>query len=155
MKVKNNWFDMLADALCLAMLAGVTVWIWQIWADIPPQVPTHYNALGEADGWGSKNMVIVFLVISWLMYVIISATEFFPQAWNTGVQVTEANRDRVYRTLKYMMKTTKLLTVGLFVFLLMSTAQTWDSLGEWFLSVFLLVLFGQMVFWIIRLNKVK
>lgn len=155
MKIKNNWFDILVDALCLALLAGVTVWLWQGWADVPQQVPTHYNAAGEVDGWGGKGSIIMLLVLGWLMYLTLSATEYFPQAWNTGVQVTEENRERIYRTLKYMMKTTKLLTVGVFVFLPVSTALAVESLGEWFLPVFMLVLFGQMVFWIIRLNKVK
>ncbi len=155
MKIKNNWFDILVDALCLALLAGVTVWLWQGWADVPQQVPKHYNEVGEVDDWGGKGSIIMLLVLGWLMYLTLSATELFPQAWNAGVQVTEENRERVYRTLKYMMKTTKLLTVWVLAFLAVSTARAEASLGEMFLPVFELVLFGQMVFWIIRLNKVK
>lgn len=155
MKVKNNWFDMLVDALCAAMLAGVTVWLWLIWPDVPQQVPTHYNALGEVDGWGGKYMVAVLLGLAWVMYVGMTAAEFFPRFWNSGVQITEENRERVYRTLKHMLKCSKLLVVSVFAFLVVSTAQAWQSLGAWFLPVFLLLTFGQTIFWMVRLHRVK
>ena len=51
----------------------------------------------------------------------MSVIERFPGLWNTGVAVTKENKHRIYRILKDMLKTVKLLVVIVFTYLLMSS----------------------------------
>lgn len=41
--------------LMLPMVIGLIVW-----NKLPEQVPMHWNAAGEVDGWGSKSMLVFF-----------------------------------------------------------------------------------------------
>lgn len=42
--------------LLLPMLIGLV-----LWNKLPEQVPMHWNAAGEVDGWGSRSMLVFFL----------------------------------------------------------------------------------------------
>lgn len=58
--------------LLLPMVIGLIVW-----NKLPEQVPMHWNAVGEVDGWGSKaTMVFAFplfvLAIHWLCILVTS-----------------------------------------------------------------------------------
>ena len=57
------------------------------------------------------------LVVQWGLYLLCTGVEQVPQVWNTGVKVTAANRERVYRILKYMLETLKLIIQIIFSFL--------------------------------------
>lgn len=44
-----------------------------IWNVLPEQVPIHWNANGEIDGWGSKaTLLIIPFILPVLIYVILS-----------------------------------------------------------------------------------
>lgn len=86
------------------------------------------------------------------MYIGMTVIEYYPQIWNTGVTVTDENRERVYRILKNMLGTIKLLTVGVFSFLTVNSILAKD-LPAWFLPIFLIVMFGAMIFYIVKLVR--
>lgn len=154
MKLKKNVYDILVEILCLILLVGIWIYLWISWGDIPDQIPGHYNAMGEVDRVGSKTELFVIPIISWIMYLGMTVIEKFPQVWNTGVKVTEENKERVYRVLKNMLSTVKLLTVAVFVYLTIMSAQA-IALPVWFLPVFLTLMFGSLIFFIIKLVRVK
>jgi uncharacterized membrane protein len=97
MKVKTNKYDFFVEACCLLCLIGVLIYLAIAWQHIPQQVPGHYNALGEIDKMTSKGTLITLLITSWIMYIGISVIEKLPQIWNTGVNVIEENKEKVYR----------------------------------------------------------
>ena len=59
--------------ILLPMLAGLI-----LWNRLPELLPTHWNAAGEIDGWGSRTMVVFgeslgLLGIHWLCIVLCFA----------------------------------------------------------------------------------
>lgn len=154
MKIKNNKIDMMMEIICLISLAGITLFLIINWASIPEKVPMHYDWAGNINRWGSKAELVILPIISWMLYLFITAMEQFPTMWNTGVTVTEENQERVYRTLKYMVKSLKLIMVLDFTVLNICSI-TGRELPGWFLIVFLGAVFGDLIIWIIRLMKVK
>lgn len=78
------------------LLAGV-VYVAVRYASLPAEIPTHYNAFGEVDGWGSRGTLWIMPVIGILCDALMLAVSFFPQTWNVGTRVTPFNRVRVYR----------------------------------------------------------
>ena len=78
------------------LLAGV-VYVAVRYAQLPAEIPTHYNAFGEIDGWGSRGTLWIMPVIGILCDAVMLAVSFFPQTWNVGTRVTPFNRARVYR----------------------------------------------------------
>ncbi len=154
MFVKRSKYDIVINLICLLLLLGVAGYLAVNWSSIPDKIPSHYNAVGEVDSWGNKMELLVLAIIGWIMYIGITVLEQFPQAWNTGVTVTEENKARIYPILKMMISTLKLLVVGVFVFLALNSALA-KALPLWFLPVFLVVMFGSIVFFIVRLIRAK
>lgn len=154
MKTENTRADRILDFLGWILLIGTLAYLILGWSFFPDQIPMHYNGAGEIDRWGGKGEIIFIEVIMWLIYLGIGAVEKYPQIWNTGVEVTPKNKERVYRTLKYMLKTLKFLTALIFAYLIVNSLQS-VPLPEWFTSVSMLLVFGDMAFWMIRLFRIK
>ena len=59
--------------ILLPVLAGVV-----LWDTLPEQIPTHWNAAGEIDGWSSKTFAIfglplMMLAMHWLCVLVTAA----------------------------------------------------------------------------------
>jgi uncharacterized membrane protein len=62
---------------------------------LPERIPTHFNAAGQADGWGSPAMLLVFPGFAVAIYLLMSLVSRFPAAFNFPVRVTPLNRQRL------------------------------------------------------------
>lgn len=62
--------------LLLPMVIGLI-----LWNKLPEQIPMHWNAVGEVDGWGSKGMLVFYLplFIVGLQWVCALATSLVPE----------------------------------------------------------------------------
>lgn len=154
MKIKNSPADIIMEILGLIMLIGTPLYLLIRWSSIPDKLPMHYNFAGEIDRWGGKGEILFLVVMVWILYLMISLVEHFPSIWNTGVQVTSENRARVYRTLKYIVKTLKLVMTLIFTFLIFNTVAG-TPLPRWFTPAYLILIIGDFAFWLIRLYRVR
>ncbi len=154
MKVKRSKFDIVVNILSLIMLVGVAVYLAVSWIGLPDKIPGHYNALGQVDRWGSKGELLFTPIVSWILFLGITLLERFPHIWNTGVAVTEENREQVYRILKSLIGTVKLLIVAVFAFISVNMMSA-HNLPLWFIPVFLVLMFGSIIYFIVKLVRVK
>lgn len=154
MKVKNSVFDYIIEVICWGLVVGIPLYLLMNWQQIPEQIPMHYDAMGNIDRWADKGELIVMPIVTLIMYTFMTIIERFPQVWNTGVKVTEENQARVYRVLKNLVKTMKLIVIADFSFMTINSLIGRD-LPVWFTPVVLLLVFGNIIFWIIKLVKVK
>lgn len=115
-------YDFAVNIICILLFLGVAIYLGVTWQDIPDKIPGHYNAAGVVDRWGSKGELLVLPNVALILYIGMTVLEFFPQAWNTGVTITPENQDRVYRVLKNMVGTMKLLLTGIFTFITINSA---------------------------------
>ena len=152
MKIKNTKIDWIIEIVCLLLLGGITLYLILNWSFMPDKIPMHYNIAGEIDRWGKKTEIIFIPVVSWLLYGFITLMEQFPKTWNTGVQVTEENAPRVYRVLKSMVKTTKLFMVIMFFYITICSI-TAQSMSPWALLIEMVVIFGNLIYWMVKLFK--
>ena len=146
MKTENTRADRILDLLGWILLIGTLVYLILGWPSFPDQIPMHYNGAGEIDRWGGKGEIIFIEVMMWILYLGIGVVEKYPQIWNTGVEVTVKNKEKVYRTLKYMLKTLKFLTALIFAYLIVNSLQS-APLPGWFTPAVMILIFGDMAFW--------
>ena len=153
-KIERNALDVFEAIVSLSCLVGVTLYLILAWNTIPAKVPMHYNAAGEVNQWGSKSGLIIFPIISWLIYGMITLIERYPQIWNTGVRITKENRDQVYRLLKDLIAWVKMITLSIFgcLTVLSSLAR---SLPVWYLLAFVVLLFGVIAYYIVRITRTR
>ena len=89
-----------------------------------------------------------------VLYIGMTILERFPQVWNTGVRVTQENMFRVYGIIKSMISVVKLLIVATFVVITIITSLA-TNLPIWLMLVFIALIFGTIIFNIIRLVKAR
>ncbi|MBM6753108.1 DUF1648 domain-containing protein [Mediterraneibacter glycyrrhizinilyticus] len=154
MKTENTRADRILDFLGWILLIGTLAYLILGWSSFPDQIPMHYNGAGEIDRWGGKGEIIFIEVMMWILYLGIGVVEKYPQIWNTGVEVTAKNKEKVYRTLKYMLKTLKFLTALIFAYLIVNSLQS-APLPGWFTPAVMILVFGDMAFWLLRLFRIK
>ena len=82
------------------VLLGSIVFILIRFPSLPAQIPMHYNAAGEIDGYGSRLTLLLMPAIGLVLDGSIVLAERFPKSWNTGVKITLYNRVRVYRLVR-------------------------------------------------------
>ncbi|NFS28790.1 DUF1648 domain-containing protein [Clostridium botulinum] len=154
MKIKKNKYDIIINFLSLLCLFGTAIYLIISWSTIPSKIPGHYNTTGVVDKITDKNSLIMLLVVGWIMFIGLSIVEKFPQIWNTGIQVTEKNKEKVYRILKNMIGTMKLLIALAFSYLTLHST-TVENLSPLFLPVFLILIFGSIILFLFQLIKEK
>ena len=66
--IKKNWKTLLITSvvILLPILVGLV-----LWNQLPDQIPSHWDASGEIDGWSSKpftvfGMPLILLALQWL-----------------------------------------------------------------------------------------
>lgn len=152
--MKRNKYNVCMDFVCLTLLVGVLIYLFVVWGSLPDKVPGHYNAAGVVDRMGSKYELLITPIVAWIMFLGLSAIERFPQVWNTGVTVTEENKERVYRVIRNMISTLKVIMVAVFVSLSINSSLS-TSLPIWFTPGYIILIFGTLILFIIKLIKVS
>ena len=97
------------------MLLTYIIVLISIWSRIPDTVPTHFNAAGVADSYGSKRNLVFEPVLAAFLLLFLSLMERIPAIWNFPVAVTEENRERLYKIAMIMMGGIKVLITALLI----------------------------------------
>lgn len=98
---------------------------------------------------GDKSSCVVLLVIGGVMWLMMWGIEQVPMIWNTGVMVTEENRGRVYRILKNLLVTIRLVVAAIFAWMTVCSARS-QPLGSWFMPLTMLLVFGPIVLCLVQ-----
>jgi uncharacterized membrane protein len=154
MILRRKKIHYIIDILCLILLISTSIYLIISWSELPEKIPGHYDAYGNIDRWGSKTEIIVMPIFAWFMFISISILERFPQVWNTGVKVTEANAYKVYSTLYDMIITLKIILTLVFSFLIINSIHM-SNLPSIFLPVMLFLVFGDLIYHLLKLHRVK
>lgn len=122
---------------------------------LPDTIPTHFNAEGIADDWGSKTTIFFILGLNALIYVIFTVLNIWfavakdpralinlPSRWKAALDDTKLEKLRV--TLNRYLFLLKIVMQGLFTYILHIMIEiAWeraDSLGALFFLFTLAIL---------------
>lgn len=122
------------------------------WKNIPDMIPGHYNIVGEIDKYSSKNSIWILIVVQILLFTMISVLERFPNIWNTGVQITEENRERVYTNLRNMQTYLKMMIMIYFLYMTLQSIAG-ERLNSISVFTFLILIFGGMSIFLVKIFK--
>ncbi|MDF2483898.1 MAG: hypothetical protein K0R46_66 [Herbinix sp.] len=152
-KLPSTRFHKVIEITTLVILMTMVIYPIIVWGTLPAKLPMHYNALGEIDRWGSKLELIIMPVIGVLMYGLMTLVSAYPSTWNIPVTVTRENRIRVYQCTKSMLVLMKLEIIVIFAYLEYMILHL-QALASSFLGVVIVVVFGTIIFSIVRMYKV-
>jgi len=87
--------DLLFESLALlGLLSSVCLYIFSI-DSLPEKIPTHFGFSGKPDSWGSKNNLVIPLIVSFFMYLLLTISWFFPDRFNYPVKINSANKENL------------------------------------------------------------
>lgn len=153
----------MADKLVevLGWLILLTLWGWTIahYSSLPDTIPTHFNAAGEADGFGGKASIITLPIIATLLFIGLTVLNRYPHIFNYPTAITQDNALRLYTLATRMLRYLKLILVVVFGGIEFMTIQhaTGEAtgLGVWFLPLTLMLIFLPLIYFVIKSIKEK
>ena len=116
LKIKWNIWDYFLEVLSLIILASMWVYVATNYADLPEKIAHHFDLKGNPDRWGSKSIIWVMPFIATLLWILLSAINSFPHTFNYITILNEANVEYQYRLATRLIRTIKLVVLGLFFF---------------------------------------
>ncbi len=143
----------------LGWIILLVLWGWTIthYSSLPGTIPTHFNATGQADGFGSKATILSLPVIASLLFIGLTVLNRYPHIFNYPCPVTQDNALRLYtlatRMLRYL-KLVLLLVFGGIEFMTIQNATGKEAgLGAWFLPLTLVLVFLPLIYFVVKSFK--
>jgi uncharacterized membrane protein len=139
----------LLEAVSLFALLTMGWTTWQAFhgrVPLPKKIPTHFDAAGQPNGWGSPTMLLLLPCVAVLLYLTITLVSQFPSALNYPVRVTAQNRERLQQIALGMMAWIKAELCCLFAAIQYATIEAarrrQNGLPPALMPLALLVVFG-------------
>ncbi|MBC8060537.1 MAG: DUF1648 domain-containing protein [Clostridiaceae bacterium] len=158
-KVERTNFQRILGVASFVILVMFWIYLFTEWTSIPDKIPTHFGVLGEVDSWGSKNSVLMLPVIMTALYLLLTILSAFPQYYNYTVTITVENAAAQYKNARTLMLWITLQLVAVFSYITYISIQIGlgnnKGLGIWSLPVFLVGVFGTVIYYIRRMVKLK
>jgi uncharacterized membrane protein len=146
----------IAGWLVLSLLWIITLFYYK---NLPETIPTHFNAAGQADDYGSKPTMFLLPVLGTILFIGMTILNQFPQIFNYPVKITAENILKQYTMAIRMIRVLKLSILILFMmvaWLTNSTAFNGDGKQKiWFLPLMLGIIFIPLGFYIVRAFRNK
>ena len=156
-KIKHSRGDQSVELIGWLLLLCTWCFIMLVYPGLPATVPTHFNASGRADAYGSKSTLYLLPVISTLIFAGMTVLNKYPHIYNYPSVVTTENAYRLYSIATRVIRYLKTIVVAIFSSL---TFQTYHivkggarELGTWFLPLSIFLLFLPSVYVIIMASS--
>ena len=146
--------DKLVDILGWIILLALWALTITNYSSLPDTIPTHFNAAGEADGFGSKVTILSLPVIATLLFIGLTVLNRYPHSFNYPTAITQDNALRLYTLATRMLRYLKLVLVLVFGGIEFMTIQNATGkaagLGVWFLPLTLVLIFLPLIYFLIK-----
>ena len=102
-------------------LAGLAVMAWITYAalhgpePLPDRIPMHFDAAGNANGWGPPSSLSLLPVVAAALYLLITVISLLPTGIECAVKLTVESRERMQALIRQMLAWFKVELVGLFL----------------------------------------
>ncbi|WP_026374362.1 DUF1648 domain-containing protein [Agrococcus lahaulensis] len=83
--------------LALLCVAAITLWLLLRYTALPETIPTHFDATGEADAFGSRSSVLLLAGVMVVLAALLAWLSTKPRHLNYLAHLTDENAQRVYR----------------------------------------------------------
>jgi uncharacterized membrane protein len=146
--------DKMVELLGWLILLALWGWTFTHFSDLPDTIPTHFNAAGEADGFGSKASIIGLPFIATLLFIGLTVLNRYPHIFNYPTSITQDNALRQYTLATRMLRYLKLVLVLVFGGIELMTIQHATGkaagLGVWFLPLTLVLVFIPLIYFVVK-----
>lgn len=102
MKLPRTRLQLALEILTIITLAAQFIAPALLWGSLPDPMPTHYNAAGAVDGYGSRWTLVLFPVIALVGCAVVAVVIYRvkPEQWNLPFSVPPRRKRQVYTPVK-------------------------------------------------------
>jgi uncharacterized membrane protein len=159
LKIQLTPSDKVLELLGWGVLLALWIWTGTSYSNLPDTIPTHFNAAGEADGFGRKASIVGLPIIATLLYIGLTLLNRYPHIFNFPTPITQDNALKQYTNATRMIRYLKLILVLVFTGISYQTIQqangTGEGLGLWFLPLTLVLIFMPLIYFVIKSVQAK
>ena len=154
LQVPRSPLESVLEIFALAGLAGMVYGVAVNWSILPEKIPSHYGVSGQPDNWSGKSTLLILPIISAVLYTGLTIFSRYPHIYNYAWPITPQNAATQYRLARQLIIVFKTAIVWLFAYINWRTIQTAleraQGLGQAFLPIFLLTIFGSLGFYLYK-----
>ncbi len=140
----------------IGILWLLTVYFFSL---LPATIPTHFNAYGKVDDYGSKATILILPIISSVLFIGLTILNKYPQIFNFPSEITEENALKQYTLATRMIRILKLslaLVFSLiFIQICLASSGITVGFGILLLPVTLLLIFVPIGYFVIKMFRSK
>lgn len=158
-KVPFEIFDIAVEVLSILCLCFMWGYLAMEYGSLDNTIPSHFNAKGEIDGYGSKNFIWFLPLLATGMYILLFVLNRYPHLHNYMINITEENALKNYRFSTRVLRIVNFLCVLMFTYIvyqMINSAQTGSSqIGMGFLITVVTASIVLPVFLIVYQSKMN
>ena len=138
-KVPFKTVDIIVELISITLL--ILMWGYCIinYFELPDTIATHFNAVGEPNGFGSKQTIWIIPIVATVMYIGLFILNKYPHMHNYMINITEENALKNYRFSTRVLRIVNFLCVLLLTYItymiIESAFGKKFELGSWFVPV--------------------
>lgn len=129
-RIKLTQTDKIIEIFGWCLLLISWIWVAVHYAQLPEVIPTHFNAIGEPDGFSDKKHIWTLILMSTGFFTGMTLLNRFPHIFSYLVPITKENALCQYTYATQMIRYLKLIFVILFVILAFSSIQCANEKAE-------------------------
>lgn len=143
----------------IAMFVLIFMWLLTVFVlyKMPKTIPTHFDALGKADDYGSKTSLLMLPILCTIVYFGLTQLNKYPYRFNYIKKITAENAKHQYSIATRMLRFLKLAILVIFTLIILLTYSTTtgftNGLGVWFLPLVFCLIFIPLIVSIGQLLK--
>ncbi|WP_138754627.1 DUF1648 domain-containing protein [Paenibacillus sinopodophylli] len=157
LSVPKTILERLHDVISILILLLSFVYFAVKWAELPHTIAIHFNGSGEADGWGSKAILLLLPILSLVIFTLLSLLRKIPHQFNYIAKITEQNALHHYKNAIILLSWVKLEILLIFSYVQWSVIQNAVGksigIGSWLLPIAFLILLGTILYYVIKVRK--
>ncbi|MBL7774969.1 MAG: DUF1648 domain-containing protein [Saprospiraceae bacterium] len=121
--LETTGFDWILEGLAGFGLLMLLLLPLVYYSELPEIIPQHFNARGEADGFGHKSTLWLLPGIGLALYLGLSVLHRKPEWYNYPVRITAENAPRQYQAAVRLTRALKAAVMLIFAYLCWGSIQ--------------------------------
>jgi uncharacterized membrane protein len=158
-KIAYSKAEKILEVVSIILIALNLYILIRYYNTLPDTIPKHFNGAGVPDAFGNKSGILFIPILVLGMYILFTVLSKFPQAYNYPMEINEENAEFQYKAARAMMIVIKAEIVGCFTYVEFRTVMVAlgkaKGLGIGFLPVFLVLVFGTIIVYMVKTLKSK
>ncbi|GEM_PF-1264291 len=155
MRIEYSKVLIIMEIIGVMILLAILIATAYVYPTLPDRVPTHFNALGEADRWGGKGYLWFVPAMSVFLYLLITIAGFFPKTWNYPSKIDPSKLPLAEKKVRNLLMIVKLIITAMFGYIQYMILKLSGQISFLIMILFTAVLFGIIIYYIVSLSRLS